>query len=268
MNRRIFHLAVLLLGLLLGFGASQWFQSADHPPSTAPDETPAPPDGETPRENTPPTANTPNRDDPTPPPTAENPATPLRSSTNAHLALAPPPSDETVLIPRKFLSRIQCPVFNTASNCVTDDIAELLHIAPEERQRLDRLIAATRSRVEADELDRATVTEQSSTRVVLKIAANPEAGRDIEKDYLAGVQEVLGDRSAVFLERARVYDSTQFSNFGRNDTTLTVTRDENSNLLRVQSRQEYSTPGGSGSSTSITMTEQMPARWKKFFQAP
>ncbi|MFZ4397693.1 MAG: hypothetical protein ACOYOU_18940, partial [Kiritimatiellia bacterium] len=56
MNRSIFHLAVLVLGLLLGFGVSQWFHSADHPAPPAPDEPAAPPDGDTPRENTPPPA--------------------------------------------------------------------------------------------------------------------------------------------------------------------------------------------------------------------
>ena len=104
---------------------------------------------------------------------------------------------------------------------------------------------------------------------MLKIAANPDEGRDLEDGFAAGVQAALGDRAASFLERAQPYQPMLFNNFGRNETTLTVTRDENSNLLRVQSQQQYSTPnGGHGSVTSTTMSSQMPDRWKKFFQAP
>lgn len=195
-------------------------------------------------------------------------ACPNRAATSSP-ARPIPADDGTVRIPRKFLSKIQCTVFNSASNCVTDEIVELLGITPGERERLDRLIATTRTRIEEHELGRATVTEQSPTRVVLKIAGNADEGRDQEDAFAAGVQETLGDRAETFLDRAQIYQATMFSNFGRNDTTLTVTRDENSNLLRVQSVQQYSTPnGGHGSVTSTTMSEQMPERWKKFFQTP
>jgi len=199
--------------------------------------------------------------------TTAAPAAPAHAS--ATLLRTPPPDDDTVRIPRRFFARIQCPVFNVASNCVTDDIVELLGISPEERERLDRLIVTTRTRVEEHEIERATVTEQSPTRVVLKIAANADAGRDTEDAFMAAVQATLGDRAASFLERAQPYESMLFSNFGRNGTTLTVTRDENSSLLRVQSQQEYITAsGGHGSISSTTLSNQMPDRWKKFFQTP
>lgn len=271
MNRSVFLFCVLVLGLLLGFLAGQ-FLPVNRPPPLAPVETPDAPTtvDEIPSEeaSVPPPSLIRGLDTNTP--AANVAVAPSFDATNTPVAMAQAQlsSDDSVRIPRRFLSKIQCQVFHAASNCVTDDIVELLRIAPEERERLDRLIASTRARIESDELDRAVVTEQSPTRVVLKIAANPEAGRDIEKDYLAGVQATLGDRTAMFMDRARMYDSTFFSNFGRNDTLLTVTRDENSSLLRVQSRQEYTTPGGSGSSTSVTMSEQMPVRWKKFFQTP
>ncbi|MEI8242439.1 MAG: hypothetical protein WCI17_04160 [bacterium] len=206
-------------------------------------------------------------------PVAPDPAAPAPASAERAPAPVPvmrrrPADDDAVRIPRKFFSKIQCQVFNTASNCVTDDIVELLGIAPEERERLDGLITATRTRIEANELERAVVTEQSPTRVVLKIAASPDAGRDAENGFVAGVQEMLGERAVAFLERAQVYNATLFSNFGRNDTTLTVTRDPNSSLLRVESRQDYATAGGKGYSSSTTMSDQMPERWKKFFQSP
>ena len=198
-------------------------------------------------------------------------ARPLASKAMTSDATTRQPTQELnlVSIPRKFLPKIQCMVFNTASNCLYDDIVELLNIAPAEREQLDRLIAATRERVESHELDRAMVTEQSATRVVLKIAANADEGKELGDAFEAGVQASLGDRAASFLERAKPYEATLFNNFGMNDTLLTVTRDPNSNLLRVQSQQEYTTTGGGhGSVSSITMSGQMPDRWKKFFQAP
>jgi hypothetical protein len=181
--------------------------------------------------------------------------------------LRPMADDGTVRIPRRFLTRIQCPVFNTASNCLTEDIVELLQLSPEERDRLNQLIVSTRNRVEEHELERAVVMEQSPQRVVLKIAANADQGREMEDAFSASVQEALGDRAAAFLERARPYQASLFSSFGKNETVLTVTREEKSNLLRVQSRQDYSAGGASrGSFTSTTVSDQMPDRWKKFFQ--
>jgi hypothetical protein len=276
MKRPASFFAALALGLLLGFLGARFRGSgcatapedgsdaagaADTPTSAA--EQPVEP--EPARSRRPPDQ-----------PLAPDPAAPAPAPASAARAPATPgpvmrrrpADDDTVRIPRRFFSKVQCQVFNTASNCVTDDIVELLGIAPEERERLDGLITATRTRVEANELERAVVTEQSPTRVVLKIAANPDAGRDAENAFVAGVQEALGDRAVAFLERAQVYNSTLFSNFGRNETMLTVTRDSNSSLLRVESRQDYATAGGKGFSSSTTMSEQMPERWKKFFQSP
>ena len=272
MNRLASIVAVFALGLLLGFFAARFVGN---------ERAPAPSSEIAPDTTTPAVAShavkprafatRPARHATADQPAINDAGMPATAGKPAHTAPthALPGDDGTVRIPQKFLSKIQCMVFNTASNCVTDDIVELLGISTGERERLDQLIAATRNQVEAHELDRATVTEQSSTRVVLQIAANPDAGRDVENAFVAGVQETLGDRAASFLERAQPYESVLFSNFGRNDTTLTVTRDENSNLLRVQSQQEYTTPnGGHGSVTSTTMSDQMPDRWKKFFQTP
>ena len=273
MNRLTATFFTLLAGLLLGFLAARSWSEANKP-APAPEASPKtrhaanpPHDDSTVATQTgrTPTSRPATNDSGTPP--AVTPAT----THPAHIPIARilPPEDSTVRIPRKFLSKIQCMVFNTTSNCVTDDIVELLNISPEERERLDHLITTTRTKVEEHELDRATVTEQLPQRVVLKIAANPDTGHDLEDAFVAEVKDTLGDRAVTFLERAQPYESTLFSNFGRNDTTLTVTRDENSSLLRVQSQQEYVTPnGGHGSVSSTTMSNQMPDRWKKFFQAP
>lgn len=265
--------AILALGLLLGFFAARFIGHEQAPVSVseiAPDTaTPAVASHAVkPRAFATRPARSTTADQPAINGAAGIPAT---AEKPAHLAPTRPSAadDGTVRIPQKFLSKIQCMVFNTASNCVTDDIVELLGISPAERERLNQLIASTRNQVEAHELDRAIVTEQSPTRVVLQIAANPDAGREVENAFVAGVQDTLGDRAVSFLERAQPYESVLFSNFGRNDTTLTVSRDDNSDLLRVQSQQEYTTPnGGHGSVTSTTMSDQMPDRWKKFFQNP
>ena len=262
MNRLASTCAILALGLLLGFLAARSWPEASQSasPDSSADANPSPAHSVTPWPGT-------LRARPQATATIDTPARATSDSTRAGGTL--PREAETVRIPTKFFSKIQCMVFNTSSNNLTDDIVELLHISPEERERLDSLIATTRARVEEHELDRATLTEQSASRVVLKIAANPDAGRDLEDSFINGVQETLGDRAATFLERAQPYESTMFSNFGRNDTTLTVTRDETSNLLRVQSQQEYTTPGGGhGTVSSTTIAKQMPERWKKFFQTP
>ena len=265
-------LAVLTLGILIGYLAARLLPDVltRPPPPSAPTRTaiPASPDhdsadtsatheseGLAVDETEPPRPDTPH--------VSDTPMSPTAASEERW-----PADGDSISIPRKFFSRIQCPTFNTTSNCLTDDIVELLHITTEEREKLNRLILETRTRVEDHELDRALVTEQSPNRVVLQIAANPDVGREAENAYTTGVQETLGDRASDFMERAQLYHATLFSNFGRNETTLTVTRDEASNLLRVQSRQEYNTPSGRGTSTSTTMSEKMPARWKKFFQPP
>ena len=269
MSRFTAIILVFVAGLLLGFLAAQSLYDVAAP---LPDTTPTAPN---PR-RAPKELAAPGNAQPAAP---DAPATNLQPSTGDHVpasgAVSGTPrtaaahDDSTVSIPRKFFPKIQCMVFNTASNCVTDDIVELLAITPDERGRLDLLIAAIRTQVEEHELDRAAVTEQSPQRVVLKIAANPDAARTIEDAFVAGVQETLGERAAVFLERAQPYEATLFSNFGRNDVTLTVTRDENSSLLRVQSQQEYRAAGGGhGTVSTTTMANQMPDRWKKFFQAP
>jgi hypothetical protein len=274
MPRPVFNLAMLTLGILIGYLAARWPTAwvsvptpasirADSPATPASDE-PDPGDtNET--ENLAsdePSAASPDNDPPVPI-TPDTLVAPITAS-----AVPWPAGDEPISIPRKFYARIQCPIFNTTSNCLTDDIVELLHITRAERDNLNRLIIETRTRIEANELERAIVTEQSPTRVVLQIAANPEVGREAESAYTAGVLATLGDRANDFLPRAQLYHATLFNNFGRNETTLTVTRDEQSNLLRVQSRQEYNTPSGRASATSTTMSEKMPSRWHKFFQAP
>jgi hypothetical protein len=189
----------------------------------------------------------------------------------AHPAPAAPAlePDNTIRIPRKFLSNLNCVVIDVRSNTVADEIVELLSITPSERRRLDACMAAARARVEEHEIERATVVEQTPNRVVLKIAADPERGAALEKQFEDGVRDVLGDGAEIFLEQLRRYQSSTFSNFGRYDTTLSVTRDPSSALLRVESRQEYSTPeGGRGTMTSSSISDKMPERWNKFFQSP
>lgn len=186
----------------------------------------------------------------------------------APAAPAPEP-DNTIRIPRKFLSNLNCVAIDVRSNTVADEIVELLSITPSERKRLDACMAAARARVEEHEIERATVVEQTPNRVVLKIAADPERGAALEKQFEDGVRDVLGDGAEIFLEQLRRYQSSTFSNFGRYDTALTVTRDPSSALLRVESRQEYSTPeGGRGTMTSSSISDKMPERWNKFFQSP
>lgn len=196
---------------------------------------------------------------------------PAEGTATAHPApaAATPEPDNTIRIPRKFLSNLNCVVIDVRSNTVADEIVELLSITPSERRRLDECMAATRARVEEHEIERAAVVEQTPNRVVLKIAADPERGAALEKQFEGGVREVLGDGADIFLEQLRRYQSSTFSNYGRYDTTLTVSRDPSSALLRVESRQEYSTPGGGrGTMTSSTLSDKMPERWNKFFQTP
>ena len=163
MNRLTATFFTLLAGLLLGFLAARSWSEANKP-APAPEASPKtrhaanpPHDDSTVATQTgrTPTSRPATNDSGTPP--AVTPAT----THPAHIPIARilPPEDSTVRIPRKFLSKIQCMVFNTTSNCVTDDIVELLNISPEERERLDHLITTTRTKVEEHELDRATVTE-------------------------------------------------------------------------------------------------------------
>jgi hypothetical protein len=278
MPRPLFQIALLILGILLGFHAARWLaeRGATQPPPPPPPAAPQNPDEEPDATWEPPSAEPREAGQKTEP--EENaPAQPSPLASTPHAEPSPPSEartepntagEEPVSIPRKFFRRIQCPAFNTSSNCITDEISELLQITPEEREKIDRLIRETRNRIEADEIERAMVTEQTAARVVLQIAANPEPGRIAETAFETAIQETLGDRAGDFLERAQLYYATLFSSFGKNDTTLTVTRDESSSLLRVQSRQEYMTAGGRGTATTTTMTEKMPSRWQKFFQAP
>jgi len=176
--------------------------------------------------------------------------------------------DPTVRIPRKFMANLNCLVMDVRSNTVADEIVELLGITPEERTRLNEWIVATRAHVEEHEIERAAVLEQSPMRVVLKIAADAEKGSAMEKQFEDGIREALGDRADLFLEQIRRYQNSIFGNFGRYDTTLTVTRDSSTAMLRVESRQEYTIPGGGhGTVSSSSVSDKMPGRWNKFFQA-
>lgn len=204
------------------------------------------------------------------PPTTDVEETPEPADAAAS-APAPAGTNEraaaTVTIPAKFLPKIHCAVIDTLSNCVADEVVELLEITPEQRVQLNRFIAVTRERVLAREVERATVTEQSSQRVALRIAADPEQGRESQDFFAAGVRDVLGARAEEFLQRMQPYEAMVFSNFGRYDTLLTVTRDPATGLLRMESRQEYVTPAGArGSCTTSTISEDVPERWRKFFQ--
>ena len=197
---------------------------------------------------------------------ADTPVAPVQMSRTASATSDTVP-DTTVRIPRKFLANLNCLVIDVRSNAVADEIVELLGITPDERVRLNEGIAATRARVEDHEIERAAVLEQSPTRVVLKIAADAEKGSALEKQFDDGVREALGDRADLFLEQMRRYQNSTFGNFGRYDTTLTVTRDPSTAMLRVESRQEYTIPGGGhGAMSSSSISDKMPDRWNKFFQ--
>lgn len=188
----------------------------------------------------------------------------VRHDTNATLAA----TNEMVKIPKKFVKKIHCDVFNATSNVLADEVVELLQITPDDRERLNQLIAATRDHVEARELEHAVVTEQSPTRVVLKIVGDAANGQALADGFMVGVRDILGDNADDLLSRTAPYDATTFSNFGRYDTMLTVSRDDNTGLLRLESRQDFSAADGSSHSevNITTLSQQVPERWKKFFQ--
>jgi hypothetical protein len=188
----------------------------------------------------------------------------VRHDTNAMVAA----TNDMVKIPKKFVKKIHCEIFNATSNVLSDEVVELLQITPDDRERLNQLIAATRDHVEARELEHAVVTEQSPTRVVMKLVGDAAKGQALADSFVVGVRDILGDNADDLLARIAPYDATTFSNFGRYDTTLAVTRDDNTGLLRLESRQDFSTADGSShSAVSITtLSQQVPERWKKFFQ--
>ena len=113
-------------------------------------------------------------------------------------------------------------VLNTNLTGVSDQITALLGITPEERQRLDLIIDTSNTKIAKYAITHGTVLEETADRVVLKIPADPDAAREIA-DVKASVTDTLGSRADVFLEKFNCYND-----FNKRETTLIVTRDEQS----------------------------------------
>lgn len=186
-----------------------------------------------------------------------------------HAGSASPAPADTITIPRSILRSLHVPAFKMPGTGVSDEMVALLQMTDDERARLNDLAARTKAAIEEEKFARATVNEQSEGRVVLTIKGDADAAEQKQATYRAAVTDILGgDRASLFMEKAQTQIPSVFENFGLSDNTLTVTRDEGSDMLRFESKQTYKREGGSGSMSSTYMSKDTPEPWKKYFQSP
>ncbi len=123
-------------------------------------------------------------------------------------------------IPERMVGRLDVPAV-TDDFRVHDDLAELLRLSPQERERLDDAFRAARAMAEAAELSVMRPSMPSPGELVIEIPPHADQGREIRAHLLAAIESALGSNRAPWAAAAAERDlDRRFHGFGADHRTI------------------------------------------------
>ncbi len=123
-------------------------------------------------------------------------------------------------IPERMVARLDVPAV-TDDFRVHDDLAELLRLTPQERERLDDAFRSARAMAEAAELSVMRPSMPSPGELVIEIPPHADQGAEIRSHLLAAIESALGSNRAPWAAAAAERDlDRRFHGFGADHRTI------------------------------------------------